>query len=243
MKKTYINIIFIAFSLIVNSQNLNIEVEYSKAMKRYNDKSISSPKILKGLSYILKANSMKSIFVYNKKMDEINKRFIGRGGGKGIYFTDLLSKNKLLQRETRDGTLFRIISDLKKYNWVIRKETKMIGNYKCYKANAVYEEYSPMRKMILKFKIVAWFTPEIPLPFGPSGYDGLPGLVLEVRNGSFYFIASKVSFKKEIGKIKEPTKGKKVTLKEYNEILYKNMENTFGKGFYEKYRKRKKEKN
>ena len=35
--------------------------------------------------------------------------------------------------------------------------------------------------------VVAWFCPDLPYSFGPNGYCGLPGLILElqIRNGVY----------------------------------------------------------
>ena len=53
--------------------------------------------------------------------------------------------------------------------WDIAEETKMIGVYKVQKATAHFRgrDYT------------AWFTPQIPLPYGPWKLVGLPGLILE----------------------------------------------------------------
>ena len=34
----------------------------------------------------------------------------------------------------------------------------------------------------------AWFTPEIPLPFGPYKFGGLPGLILKIEDAERQFV-------------------------------------------------------
>jgi len=76
----------------------------------------------------------------------------------------------------------------------------------------------------LKFKnqkIVAWYCPKININSGPSGYGGLPGLILELKEeGRIVFYASKLNFnlKKKLN-VKKEFKGKIVTRKQYNNIL------------------------
>jgi len=61
-----------------------------------------------------------------------------------------------------------------------------------------------------------WYTPSIPVSFGPKGYDNLPGLILEVIWKDQYFIVRKIEFDhSEAKKIKEPKKGKLITQEEY----------------------------
>jgi GLPGLI family protein len=71
----------------------------------------------------------------------------------------------------------------------------------------------------VKVMTVVWFTPEINYSFGPAGFDGLPGLVLEKYSSSFYFIASKISFKNhtENKNIHKPKDGIEITNDEYNQ--------------------------
>lgn len=69
-------------------------------------------------------------------------------------------------------------------------------------------------------KITAWYTTEIPLNFGIKGFNGLPGITLELNidnNLKFHFINMKLNPEEEI-EIKEP-KGKKMSLTEFNQKL------------------------
>ena len=81
------------------------------------------------------------------------------------YYVDL--KEKLFLRNTETlGKAYNVIQS--NIIWKITKESKKIGNYKCFKAIATYQEYNPITKANNTFNPVAWFTPEIPVSFGPS---------------------------------------------------------------------------
>lgn len=72
--------------------------------------------------------------------------------------------------------------------------------------------------------VTAWYTLDIPINQGPSDFWGLPGLILEVNAYRTTILCSKIVMnpgEKEI--IEEPTKGKVVTRKEYNEIVKNKM--------------------
>lgn len=81
-----------------------------------------------------------------------------------------------------------------KINWLISNEHKKIGQFNCQKAEAKFRgrEYS------------AWFTTEIPLPYGPWKLNGLPGLILEAydTDKEVYFYFKSVKYpNEEIGSI------------------------------------------
>ena len=78
----------------------------------------------------------------------------------------------------RIGDVVKI--DTLQYKWTITKETKEINSYICYKATTLrYGDKGPLDE---KHSITAWFTPKIPVPYGPNGYGKLPGLILELQS-------------------------------------------------------------
>lgn len=73
--------------------------------------------------------------------------------------------------------------------------------------------------------IIAWYAPEIPVNQGPDKYWGLPGLILEVNDGTTIILCSKIALNvKEKADIKAPKTGKVVTQKEFDETVTKKME-------------------
>ena len=142
------------------------------------------------------------------------------------------------------GKTFIVTDSIRKKNWKLTGETKAILGYHCMKANSVQtreslrmtmENGNAKREQFTDtINIVAWFTNEIQGSFGPENYQGqLPGTILEinVNNGKYGFRAISVNEKTDVAKIKEPTKGKKLTPEEFakeREQLYKDMQQSSG---------------
>ena len=105
--------------------------------------------------------------------------------------------------------------------WKITQESKQIGKYLCFKAIDIE---STNKKM----KPIAWFTPQLPVSFGPLEYNGLPGLVILVEMHKRTISASETLLNpKEKIVVVKPTKGKKLTAKESREkgaAMWKNIE-------------------
>ena len=99
-------------------------------------------------------------------------------------------------------------------------ETKQIGQYTCYKATYEKEVQEVVfsfgsqaqgqnNKKTKKVEVVAWFTPEIPVATGPSWYQGLPGLILEVSDDKTTILCTKLVMNpNDKSKIKRPKRGK-----------------------------------
>lgn len=80
-------------------------------------------------------------------------------------------------------------------------------------------------EMPKEVEVTAWYTMQVPVSSGPGEFSGLPGLILEVNSGKTTVLCSSITLnpsQKET--IKEPTKGKVVTKKEYQDIVKKKME-------------------
>ena len=163
--------------------------------------------------------------------------------GEGKKYISIKDKNTIVEDEIF-GKEFLIIEPLVKPDWKLVDETKKIGDYNCFKAELLipvtdnekkeYEEF--LKKEAIKpalFKmdepkdkiITAWYTPEIPVSFGPNNYWGLPGLILEINEEKSIVLCSKVVLSnKEKSKIKVPNTGDKVTQKKFDDIQKKKMD-------------------
>jgi len=159
--------------------------------------------------------------------------------------SDILYKNTKDQRFTNQndliGKIFLIKDKLEPTDWKLESETKNIGDYTCFKATTTREREkreggisvngdkdldanenkAPEMETIT---ITAWYTPQIPVNTGPGNYQGLPGLILEVNDGTETVICSKIVLNpKDEVNISEPKKGKEVTQTEFDEILEMKM--------------------
>ena len=106
--------------------------------------------------------------------------------------------------------------------WQLSKEQKTIKGFKVYKATGF--ETIKNNSGEHEISIIAWYTPEINLAFGPANYVNLPGLILELkRNRNTYTVES--IEEKEVIEIEKPSKGKQVTQAEFEEIGAKVMKN------------------
>ena len=104
--------------------------------------------------------------------------------------------------------------------WQLSKEKKSIKGFKVYKATGFEIIKNSAREH--EISIIAWYTPEINLAFGPANYGNLPWLILELeRNRNTYTVES--IEEKEVIEIEKPSKGKQVTQAEFEEIGAKVM--------------------
>ena len=102
-------------------------------------------------------------------------------------------------------------------SWELKNEKKEIQGFVCYKA--VGFDIVTTKKGEEKREIIAWYCPELPFSFGPNGYGGLPGLILELQNENSLFGATKISLNEKIDDIDSTKlKGQKITAEEYSKI-------------------------
>ncbi len=155
------------------------------------------------------------------------------GGDEDETYTDFEEK-KIIEQKEIAGQKFLVQNVLATFPWKIdQTKKKKIQGYECVQAvfagrgmfkNEVIVEGSQKSSTKdstaqINQNIIAWFTNQIPTPAGPGNFSGLPGLVLEVNinDGDMVYTASKIDLKKiDDSDIKIPSKGKKITIEEFN---------------------------
>lgn len=190
----------------------------TKAPKEFHAQINETLNNLKTLNYFLIFNDKQSSFFKEKKLenDEKKRNLTEIKAGKGLYYTDS-NKNEILHQKNAFGEQFLIRYPL--INWKITNERKKIGKYLCYKATT--KKTIESRRGLKKINVEAWYTTDIPLNYGPKNYNGLPGLIISLKEGSLLFSAKTIKFNKKNIEIKKPTKGLKIKLEEYDEMVKK----------------------
>lgn len=184
-----------------------LKVNYNKAIEG-----------AKKLSFTLTFNENESLF----RLDDIIKDGLS-GVNTALAYTlgeDIIynSKNNF-ETITQSNSFMGIflVKETKKTDWNLTQETKNIDGYLCYKATSTLIVDNGVK--IFKFPIVAWYCPKIAVNFGPSGYNGLPGLILELQERNIIYGLKSIVFNKSNIKIEKPSKGKTVTAEELNSIM------------------------
>jgi GLPGLI family protein len=136
-------------------------------------------------------------------------------GTKKFYYN--LETNEFLKQEVAYGETFLIPID--KPIWELSKSSKMIGKYKCYKATTHYSIENDAGSF--KKDVIAWYCPEIPYMYGPSGFFGLPGLILELTDDKRTYSATEISLNQSDYNIVKPNTGVIITQEEFNKLREK----------------------
>ncbi len=240
--KTCVLLFFSVFYGLVQAQeDIYMEVIYGKEVRLKTDTS-KTVKLIPGLEYKLQATPTESVFQYIKKLTDEGEdmfRFSHARSsflGDGIHYMNLekayaifLRKKSLIDIE---GKYIRIKSPIPNLEWKITRESKKILGYTCYKAIGAKTRTTlePIKGSDGKLKIVnkttyyiAWFTPQIPFGFGPVGFGGLPGLILELKQGKqggYRYVATSFKMGRKPFRVKEPEKGVLISKEEYDKKLF-----------------------
>ncbi|MBW1295932.1 GLPGLI family protein [Aquimarina litoralis] len=178
---------------------------------------------------ILKINHQKSLYYpqdkvsndtvshsrTNKQGRELVDERINYNDSEIIYLdTSIKKKISSLKVHKFDfrGRKFLIDEALVIQKWELTKETKQIDKYLCYKAILLNSDK----------RVEAWYTNEIKAPFGPKGYYGLPGLILELKEDRQRVRFDKIYlFPSEPVIVNPPTEGEKITREELENLSAK----------------------
>lgn len=190
---------------------INLAPELIKSISKTNNPNTRAIlKNSKEVSYALNFNSKSSTYqknesLYNESKQKLNLVATG-AGGTGIFYYNT-EDNALLKQLTIGGDTFLITQNAKK--WKLLNTSKKIGKYNCYKATLLNNNNK-------ETKVTAWYTLDIPLAYGPKDYNGLPGIILELYEGKFFFKASKIELSNKNKIIEKPVDGLNLTQEEFN---------------------------
>lgn len=108
-----------------------------------------------------------------KKGDDYTLPTVNYMTGKHMYFSSLKDKYMMISTMAVNGKPYVVKDSTIVFNWTIDNNTKKtINDFECVKATTSFRGRH----------FIAYFSPQIPIPFGPYKFSGLPGLILEISN-------------------------------------------------------------
>lgn len=144
---------------------------------------------------------------------------LGATNTHGAYYSNI-KENIYIHQHSDLRILYLIESNFDALEWEIHDETKIIQGYTCIKAT------TNIIGSARDFPTTVWFAPDLPFPFGPKEFRGLPGLILAIDYNHYYFYADSIDLDTKSRSIKRPKKGETISNAEYLEKareLYKSM--------------------
>ena len=170
------------------------------------------------IEFNLAFNNKESVFYREEKLyanlDKFTKGIIETLSD-GSYYSNIATNQKL-KSTTFDNQNY-IVNIYQPQPWKITDTTKTILGYTCHKATLT----KTVKKTKKNYTVEAWFSKEIPYYFGPIEYNGLPGIILELKlnpKQTLYCTGVKLQAEKNKLLIK-PTDGKHIeSLGELNKL-------------------------
>lgn len=172
------------------------------------------------LLYNLKMSQFEYITKINNRQEEGDFFTMASSG---IIIVNL-ENNKIYERKSSLGKVYFIKDSISKFDW--KFPSNEVRNYNKYTLKkAVYENVEN------NSIITAYYSEDIKYPFGPNIYNGLPGLIFEIKIENTYGNNLKDIFYYKLIDIKSTNKGfkkidfsKTITFEEYQK-LYKDALN------------------
>ncbi|MBU2997810.1 GLPGLI family protein [Cellulophaga baltica] len=205
--------LFLVYSSTLSSQSINAIYEYENLSKEEvfqinltinNNEALSIFKPIKVLNDSVFVGECDDINFNLEGSDSIGRQYYQNLNKKIIIFRDFIYENS----EFKPVIVNESYPD---FEWKFRSEQKIIGDFNCNLVNLNFRgrDYS------------VWYTEDIPTPFGPWKFNGLPGLIVKItsldKQINFQLIEINTNYIKDII---VPENGDKISFKEY--VDYKN---------------------
>lgn len=178
---------------ILDETKYNINYQYSFLQNRNDNNSLDKGFVILQIGknyakfsdfYTLKYDSLTEVnshksSIGTKELNEKLSIFTNVKLKKNL-FTNITDNKILFQSDIIQGYNYEYEIEIPKLQWNIEQETNEILGYNVQKATVAYSGR----------KWIAWFTPEIPIQYGPYVFNGLPGLIVKLHddNNNFTFL-------------------------------------------------------
>lgn len=226
-------IFFTAFFLSIGnviSQSTYTSVEYVIGLadydtfKKNNETFKKDNKQFSSEKYSLKTESIDFYLLFDKNssyFQEVEK--LDTDFNQGMNFIKLLLSSNAIYTDSDAILVKPKLKSMSNYlikrepiNWNLTQKSKEIMGLCSYKATGSYSVLTSWGYK--EINITAWYTPKIPVRWGPDVFSGLPGLILEATSSqNIVFRATKITTD-VAEKLRKP-KGKIITLSKYEAIM------------------------
>lgn len=152
--------------------------------------------------YQLTFDGNKSIYLFNRKDEKTKSPWSNGNDEDNIWYNDY-SSEKFIQQKNIFGETYILADSLKRIDWKITNENRMIAGFNCRKAVGVLFD---------SVYVFAFYTDEITASGGPMSLHGLPGMILGITIPRMFssWVATKIEISGvNYSKINAPVKGKK----------------------------------
>lgn len=215
--KSIIFFYILSISFATDCQTGIIIYKVSPLEKKESELATKIQKEQELMEFQLSYNSEKSFFKLLKyiPIDELYSKIAATlSGADEDFFQNTVNKTSLYNKTVNNKT-YKVNHSYKMNNWELTNENIVINNYVCYKA--ILKEYNDKTEQY--FNTTAWYTPDIPIGYGPIGYGGLPGVILHLQFNNNVFTATDIVLNPKKTDIKTISEGKLVTVKEIVKLM------------------------
>lgn len=232
MKKIYILAIIIATLNDVNAQIKSGLVSYNVTVSENKESELEKMILSMNSNFysVIKEFEFSLLFSKEKALfSKVDKLYSDDNAAKfghikiGFLGNNLMVKDSIYSEGFSRGIGNYIKKQVRNKDWILLNETKLIDNYLCYKATTEHIVVNEVKTF--RHPIIAWYCPEIPFSYGPLGYGGLPGLILELQTKDGVFGANKIQLNAFDIVIDDLKAYKIIDERELNELIEKKNSN------------------
>lgn len=177
-----------------------LEVDQSDSKNAYVDLSPFSSSIVKQIKFSLAFDDKVSTFDFiDNKEIKLDERALATTLAYHLDYAGTIwqdDQNSYVETNIGFGEKSKrvlLLRDKEESEWHISDETKYIGDFLCIKATKE-DTLKRGEKTVVK-PAIAWFCPELPIPYGPLNYGNLPGLIMELQTDRAIFGLLTIEFK------------------------------------------------